>query len=50
MEFEAGAEGQRASVVSTHPTANSRLAKLQTRLPLAERIFEYGVRHRGIAR
>jgi Zn-dependent protease with chaperone function len=50
MEFEADAEAPRAAVVSTHPRATSRLARLQTRLPLAVRIFEYGVQQRETAR
>ena len=50
MEIEAQAEAPLAAVVSTHPTAKSRLARLQTRLPLAERVFEYGVQHRMMAR
>lgn len=50
MEFEADAGAPRATVASTHPTAKSRLARLQTRLPLAERIFDYGVQQRKTAR
>jgi len=50
MELEVDTDAQRAAVVSTHPTATSRLARLQMRLPLAERIFEYGVRKRETAR
>ena len=50
MEFEAEAEAPRAAVVSTHPSAKSRLAGLRTRLPLARRIFEYGAREREAVR
>jgi len=49
MEIEAQAEAPLAAVVSTHPTAKSRLARLQTQLPLAERVFEYGAQHRKTA-
>ena len=50
MESEAAGGEPHAAVVSTHPTAKSRLARLQTRLPLAERIFEYGVQQRETTR
>ncbi len=46
MESEAAAETPGAAVVSTHPTAASRLARLRGQLPLAERIYEYGIANR----
>jgi predicted Zn-dependent protease len=50
MENEAGAETPGEAVVSTHPTATSRLARLRGQLPLAERIHDYGVAHGAAAR
>ena len=49
MAHEADADAPLAAVVSTHPTAATRLARLQTRLPLAQRVFEYGVQQRASA-
>ena len=46
MESEAAGETAGAAIVSTHPSAASRLARLRGELPLAERIYEYGIANR----
>ena len=46
--FNAG-EKRTDAVVATHPTAASRLARLRSQLPLAERIYEFGVSNRTLA-
>ena len=46
MENEAAVDTSGAAVVSTHPTAASRLARLRGQLPLAERIYEHGIANR----
>jgi hypothetical protein len=45
MEKQAAAETAGAAIVSTHPTAASRLARCVAK-PLAERIYEYGIANR----
>jgi Zn-dependent protease with chaperone function len=46
MENDAAAETAGAAIVSTHPSAASRLARLRGQLPLAERVYEYGIANR----
>jgi predicted Zn-dependent protease len=46
MENEAAAETPSPAIVATHPTAASRLARMRGQLPLAERIYEYGIANR----
>ena len=46
MKNEARSEVPGASVVSTHPSAATRLARLLSQLPLAERIYDQGLRRR----
>jgi predicted Zn-dependent protease len=43
MENEAAREHDGAAVVSTHPTANNRLSRLRTELPLADRVHRHGL-------
>ena len=50
MEAEADAEAPPVAVVSTHPTAKNRLARLQAQLPLAQRVFDYGQRQQPAER
>ena len=49
LEGEAAGERPAAAVVETHPTAASRLRRLRSQLPLAERIYELGVSNRTLA-
>jgi predicted Zn-dependent protease len=49
LEVEAAGEKPADAVVVTHPTAASRLARLRSQLPLAERIYELGVSNRTLA-
>jgi len=49
LEVEAAGEKPADAVVATHPTAASRLARLRSQLPLAERIYELGVSNRTLA-
>jgi Zn-dependent protease with chaperone function len=50
MESEAENETPGVEVVSTHPTAANRLARLRVQMPLAERIFDNGVQQRAQSR
>jgi predicted Zn-dependent protease len=46
MDSEASHDRAATAVVSTHPSARSRLARLQALRPLAERLFTYGLEQR----